>query len=412
LILLESAIIPHMEKFRWLFPVLLVILSACQTTKTSVTILADGHTILLATVQHTPGKILSEANLKLNPNDCVLYLGSPIALDSLLPEAGSYTLSIRRAIKLTLVAPDGQKDIQTCAQTVGQALVKAGYTLFAADRLDPPAETPMEESLTVTYHPSQPLTVTVDGIQVQVRSAASSVGLALADAGIPLIGLDSSAPSENDPLPSDGKIRVTRVTESITLAQKSIPFATRTEPSADLELDQQALVQGGEAGLAVTRLRSRIEDGLQVSQRTENESIVRPPQDRIMGYGTKVVIRSISVDGVTIQYYRVLSLMVTSYSPCRSGTPNGSCSYGTSSGLPVQRGTVAMVYSWYLAFGHDPLYIPGYGYATVGDVGGGPPGNHYWVDLAFSDSDYQPYFGTVTVYFLAPVPKNLVYILP
>jgi len=82
-----------------------------------------------------------------------------------------------------------------------------------------------------------------------------------------------------------------------------------------------------------------------------------------MGYGTKVVIRSTVEDGITIQYYRVITLLATSYSPCRSGT--SKCSYGTSSGLPVKRGTVAMVYSWYLAFGFDKLYIPGYGYAKV-----------------------------------------------
>jgi uncharacterized protein YabE (DUF348 family) len=412
LILLESTIIPHMKKFRWLFPLLLVVLSTCQTSQTSVTILADGQSISLNTESHIPEKILSEGHLSLNPNDCVFYLDSPVAPDAPLPAAKSYTLSVRRAIKLTLVMPDGQKVIQTCAQTVGQALASNGYTLFSADRLDPPAETPLVNSLTVNYYPSQALSVTVDGMQVQIRSAAPSVGQALTDAGIPLIGLDFSTPSENEPLPSDGKIRLTRVTESVTLTQKSIPFSTHTEPSADLELDQQALVQGGEPGLAVARLRSRSENAIQVSQTTESESIVRPPQDQIMGYGTKVVIRSISLDGVNIQYYRVLSLMATSYSPCRSATPGGNCSYGTSSGLPVQRGTVAMVYSWYLAFGYDRLYIPGYGYATVGDVGGGPPGNHYWVDLAFSDADYQPYSGMVTVYFLTPVPKNLVYILP
>jgi 3D (Asp-Asp-Asp) domain-containing protein len=311
-----------------------------------------------------------------------------------------------------LIGAGGQKTIQTCAQTVGQALTESGYTLYATDHIDPPADTPIEKSLTVTYHPSQMLSVSIDGTQVQVRSAASSVGQALAEAGIPLIGLDFSTPSESNPLPANGKIRVTRVVESVTLTQKSIPFTTRTEPSADLEIDQQALLQGGEPGLAVTRLRTRMEDGVQVSQKTESESIVRPPQDRILGYGTKVVIRTATVDGVTFQYYRVLTLMATSYSPCRSDTPNGKCSYGTSSGLPVQRGTVSMVYSWYLAFGFDKLYIPGYGFATVGDVGGGPPGNHYWVDLAFTDSTYQPVSGSVTVYFLAPLPKNIVYILP
>jgi 3D (Asp-Asp-Asp) domain-containing protein len=245
---------------------------------------------------------------------------------------------------------------------------------------------------------------------VQIRSAASSVGQALAEAGIPLIGPDFSSPPETDPLPTDGKIRVTRVVETVALIQKSLPFATRTEASADLELDQQAQVQGGLPGLAVTRVRTTSQDGVQVSQKTESESIIRPAQDRIMGYGTKVVIRTAVADGKTIQYYRKLTLLATSYSPCRSGT--SKCSYGTSSGLPVQRGTVAMVYSWYLAFGFDKLYIPGYGYATVGDVGGGPAGSHYWLDLGFTDSEYQPVYGNVTVYFLAPVPTNLVTVLP
>jgi hypothetical protein len=43
---------------------------------------------------------------------------------------------------------------------------------------------------------------------------------------MPLIGLDYSLPAGNDPLPSDGKIRVARVTESLQLAQKPIPFGS------------------------------------------------------------------------------------------------------------------------------------------------------------------------------------------
>jgi uncharacterized protein YabE (DUF348 family) len=399
-----------MKYITWLIPCFLVILSACQKTGTTVTIFADGHTYNIITSEHVPDKILSVAKLTLAANDRLLYLGSPVPLDSSLPDATSYTLTIRRAIVLTLFTPDVQKTIQTSAQSIGQALVDAGYTLYAADRIDPPAETPIEGPLSVTYRPSQKLDVMVDGTQLPVRSAASSVGQALAEAGIPLIGLDISSPVETDSLPADGKIQVTRVVESVALIQKSLPFTTRTEPSADLELDQQALIQVGQLGLAVTRVRTTSQDGVQVSQKTESENIVRPPQDRIMGYGTKVVIRSTVVDGITIQYYRVLTLLATSYSPCRSGT--SKCSYGTSSGLPVKRGTVAMVYSWYLAFGFDKLYIPGYGYATVGDVGAGPAGSHYWVDLGFTDADYQPIYGNVTVYFLSPVPANLVTILP
>lgn len=412
MILLESTIISHMRKLTRLVLVLLFILSACQTSKTSVTILADGRTLFLSTASFVPKDIIGEAGLTLGTNDRILLLGAPVPVETALPAASSYTLTVRRAVTLTLDMPAGQKSLLTSALSVGQALQEAGFNLYAADRFDPPVDTPITGSLTVKYTPSQSLTITVDGVQEQIRSAASTVGQALAESGIPLIGLDSSTPSEKASLPADGKIRVTRVAESVALTQKPLPFATRTEPSADLELDQQALLQGGEPGLAITRVRSRSQDGVQISQKTEDEIVVRPPQDRILGFGTKVVIRSAVVDGVAIQYYRVLTMTATSYSPCRSATPDGRCSYGTSSGLPVQRGTVAMVYSWYLAFGYDRLYIPGYGFATVGDVGGGPPGNHYWVDLAFTDSDYQPVNGTVTVYFLAPVPANLVTILP
>jgi resuscitation-promoting factor RpfB len=401
-----------MKKFWWLCLLALAILSSCQTTRTSVVIIVDGHTVTLSTASHTPAQILSEAKITLAANDCILYLGSRIPPDTDLPDAGSHTITVRRLVDLTVISPDGQKTIHTCALTIGQAMAENGYKLYVADRLDPPAETPIDGDLTVNFQPSLPLDIAVDGAHIQIRSAASSVGQALAEAGIPLIGLDSSIPSEKDPLPADGRIQVNRVIESVSLTQKTIPFASRTEPSADLELDQQALVQGGEPGLAVTRVRSRSANGVQVSQNTESETVIRPPQDRILGYGTKIVLRTIEVDGVSIEYYRALNMYTTSYSPCRSATPDGKCSYGTSSGLPVQRGTVAIIYSWYLAFGYDRLYIPGYGYATVGDVGGGPAGNHYWVDLGWTDAEYQPMSGWTTVYFLTPVPRNLVYILP
>ncbi len=401
-----------MKKLGWLFPLLLILLSSCQTTGMTYTIFADGHTYTITTTERTPAQILSAAGLSLGSTDQVFQLGSPLSTNADLPDAGITTFDIRRAVTLTLITADGDKTIQTTALTVGQALEQSGLTLYAADQINPPPETPITDPLSVRYVPSKSLLIKVDGKQVHVRSAGSTVGQALAEAGIPLIGLDRSVPSPTNPLPSDGQIELVRRVELIALNQTALPFDTRTEPSADLELDQQALLQGGEPGLAVTRVRTITEDGAQVSQKTESESIVRPPQDRILGYGTKIVIRTAVVDGITIQYYRALTLATTSYSPCRSATPDGRCSYGTSSGLPVQRGTVAMVYSWYLAFGFDRLYIPGYGYATVGDVGAGPAGSHYWVDLAFTDADYQPVSGSSIVYFLTPVPKNLVYVLP
>ena len=401
-----------MRRNGWLILTVLIFLASCQSIKTSVIIQADGQTYTLANSERVPAKLLSLVGVTIGPNDRVLYLGSSLALDSPLPKGKSYTLTVRRAVTLTISAPDGNKTIQTSAFNVGQALNEAGYSLFTADQLDPPAETPINGPITVSYQPSREIGITIDGRLVRSRSAANNVGQALAGAGIPLTGLDYSLPDERAPLPGDGQIRVMRVVESVSLDQKSLPFNTRTELSADLEIDQQALIQGGEPGLAITRVRTRSEDGVQISQKSESESIVRPVQDRIMGIGTKIVIRSTSVDGITIEYWRVLHLFATSYSPCRSVTTDGRCSYGTSSGLPVQKGVVAMSYYWYLLFGFEHVYIPGYGQAIVGDVGGGYQGSHYWIDLGYSDSDYVPWAKWVTVYFLTPVPANPGYLLP
>ena len=149
-----------MKRIIWLIPFLLVVLSGCLKTGTSVTIIADYHTYKVVTSEHIPVKILALAKLTMAENDSLLYLGSPVPLNSALPVAASYTLTIRRAFALTLVTPEGQKTIQTSAQSVGQALAEAGYTLYSADRIDPPAETPIEGPLTVTYQPSRKLVVT------------------------------------------------------------------------------------------------------------------------------------------------------------------------------------------------------------------------------------------------------------
>jgi 3D (Asp-Asp-Asp) domain-containing protein len=56
------------------------------------------------------------------------------------------------------------------------------------------------------------------------------------------------------------------------------------------------------------------------------------------------------------------------------------------------------------------LYIPGYGFASVEDVCGGCTGRP-WIDLGYSDHDFETWHSWVTVYFLTPVPTNIIYVL-
>ena len=388
---------------RLLIAGILLVLVSCQpqTTQTPITILDGDQVYTLATTERLPSKLLAEANISLAPADRLLYLGAAIPLDQPLPEAQSYTLQVRRAVTLTLVKPDGEQTIQTAAFTVGQALTEAGIPLYAADRLDPPAETPITGPLTVTYTPSREIIVSADGQSLAIRSAAATVGQALAEAGIPLEGLDTSLPSEDAPLPEDGKIRIVRVVETVTLTQKSIPFTTLTEYSAELELDQQAITQPGAAGLAVTRVRMRSEDGVEVSRQSESESVVRPPQDHVVSYGTRVVMHTITVDGITITYWRALQFWATSYHPAETGSDI------TASGKRVAKGLVGIDYH-YIPFGTQ-MYVPGYGYAEAADTGAV---SGRWIDLGYPDDEYIPWHQWLTVYFLWLPPAVIPYTIP
>jgi 3D (Asp-Asp-Asp) domain-containing protein len=266
--------------------------------------------------------------------------------------------------------------------------------------------------MTITYRPSQELTVsTSTGSQI-IRSSAERVGVALAGAGIPLVGLDISFPDESEALPADGQVRVVRVSESVQLIQKSIPFETETVSSPDVALGTQEIAQPGQEGLAIARTRIRYEDRQEVSRVTEAESVVRPPQTRIVNTGTKIVLTTANVGGEELEYWLAYNMYATIYSPCNSGT--GGCSYSTASGLRAGRGVVAVDPSMYSYLQGARVYIPGYGYAVIGDVGGGyiiedliGVSRYRWIDLGFNDNNIVDMNGWLTVYFLAPAPASI-----
>jgi uncharacterized protein YabE (DUF348 family) len=373
-----------------------------------VTVIDGDRLTQITSSDLVPAILFGKAGILPGPADRALVNGRETALAEAIEPRGNFTLELRHAVTITIKTTQGDRSLETSALTVGQVLAEAGIPLQAADRVDPPAATYVTGPLTVTYIPSRELAIRADGRETRVRTSAATVGQALAEAGIALVGLDQSLPGESEPLPADGRVRVVRVVESVVLTQKSIPFKSEFTASDQVELDQQSVVQPGEPGISMSRTRVRSEDGQEVSRNVEGESVVRPAKNRIIGYGTKVVVRSLEVPGGTIQYWRTVSMYATSYSPCRSAADR--CYYGTSSGLPVQRGVVAMVRRLFLALRGQQLYIPGYGTAVVGDVGGGFPDGRPWIDLAYSDDDWVAWHGYVTVYFLTPVPANILYV--
>ena len=385
-----------MKHTLWL--VFAFLLAACQTQASLEKInILDGEELLsLPATSRIPAEILAENDIPLAPLDRILVNGQII--DSTTPlDCENCVLQIRRAVTMTLITADGENKLITAALTVGEALSEFGIQLYTADFVDPPVGTEATDQLTIIYRPSRPLAILVDGKIVHIRSSAETVGEALLEGGIPLIGLDTSQPSESEPLPIDGQIHIIRIREEIELTQTEIPFETEYIASNELAIDEEEILTAGITGLIVGRDRVRYENGVEVSRISEEERQVREPSTQIVGYGTQYVSKTAVVDGQEIKYWRSMRVYATSYSPCNSGADR--CYPSTASGKPVQHGVIGVIRSWYNEMQGQAVYIPGYGYATIEDIGGGIAGKD-WIDLGYTDANYQVWSQWVTIYFL------------
>ncbi|NOH02426.1 MAG: DUF348 domain-containing protein [Chloroflexi bacterium] len=279
-----------MKSFRWLV-LLAFLLAACQSNAPRTVIILDGETVVtLTTAERAPMRILAEAGIALQPTDRVLVNGVPHAVDEEITVPGAIQLQVRRAVTVTLVTPQGGQTIQSSALRVGEVLDEAGVEIGAGDSVNPAVDAPINEGMTIAYTPARDLVVTSGGTSMTIRSSAKTVGEALAEAGIPLMGLDASHPSENEALPADGQIRVVRVRESISVEIQSIPFETETTYSEDVAFGKTEILQPGLNGLAMIRTRIRYEDGVETSREVEDEVVLQEPRKQIAASGSKIVL--------------------------------------------------------------------------------------------------------------------------
>lgn len=375
----------------------------------TVWVVSGSYRKAFTTTERLSANLLQEAGLKIFPADELLLDGAPIPPDAALPVEGEHLLQLRIAQPVTLQEGAATRIIYSAAPTIDAALWQAGIRLMPGDRLSPPPGTALFGPVTVQLTRARRLEIATHAGTFIWYSAAPTVGSALAEAGAALEGLDYSIPAEDEPLPADGKIRRVDVREVVQLNETPIPYEITYQPDDTLELDQLRILDPGQTGALLTRQRIRYEDGIEVLRQAEGEYLARQPQNRVIGYGTKVVVRTTNVGGTTIEYWRAVTVYATSYSPCRSDATR--CYPNTASGLPVKKGVVGVVRSWYNVMVFQRVYVPGYGAAVIADIGGGIPGQ-YWIDLGYSDNDYVSWNQTVTMYFLTPVPSFIPYILP
>ena len=176
-----------------------------------------------------------------------------------------------------------------------------------------------------------------------------------------------------------------------------------------LAAGQTQVVTAGENGLQLARVAVRYEDGVEVSRETLSTIILKTAVNAVVRTGSKAVAQTTTnADCAAYQYYLALPVTLTSYSPCNLGIDK--CGYITASGDELRKGMLGVHRDWYNVLKGTKICIPGYGVGTVADIGV-YPNNHNWIDLGYTDAEYdaapQKTFFNFTVYFLSPKVAEL-----
>ena len=369
----------------------------------SVFVTVDSQTTPLWTPLTNPADILANAGVSLTDSDRILIDGTPATIDQLAqwPVPVS-SIDLHHAVTLRIHDADGTHTLQTTSATVGEALFEAGITLYLTDSTTPDLNTPLTSDLDISITRARPVEILADGATIHTRARGRSVADALTEAGVALVGLDYAIPAESTALQPGMSIRVIRVHEEIEATQEPIPFETVYQADANVELDQRQVAQAGQAGVQENRVRVRYENGIAVSRSQPETVVTQAPVNKIVSYGTNVVVRTLDTPDGPVSYWRVLRMYVTSYHPVEGDNT-------TATGKTLQRGIVGADIHL-LPYG-SKVYVAGYGVGEVQDTGPSRA-NPLWLDLGYTSEDYRGWYGYHDVYLLTPVPANIDYTLP
>ena len=388
-----------------------------------VEIEADGQRRTLRTHARTVAQVLDEAGLRLHRHDELRLDGKLVTPQTALPpvqmdggspryaqghvwagrQAVPLRLSLRRAVPITVDDGGVPFVIYTTAPTVGEALLREQITLYLGDRVMPSLGSRVSAGLRVFIQRSTPIVIRADGRTIKTRTRQETVGDALAEQGIAIVGLDRVTPPMSARLKDNLVIQVTRVREAIEIEQEPIPFETVWVPDDDLEIDHQRLDEAGAEGITKRRLRVVYEDGVEVSRTLEDVWVAQEPVTRVIAYGRKIVTRTLETPEGPLVYWRKVRMFATSYSASTAGKRPDHPSYGrTRLGWKMRKGIVAVDPTVINLRSH--VYVPGYGKGVAGDTGSAIKGRR--IDLGYDDDNLVLWRQWVDVYLLAPPPPR------
>jgi len=250
----------------------------------------DGITQTVPTDEPTVGALLHKLNIAVGPHDRVEpTLNTPIVEDN-------FRVNVYRAVPVTITDGTTNYIEYSAAATPRSIVTDAGIQLYPEDTVSvmPAADIVREQSIVehVVIDRAVPVILNDYGVELQLRTHATTVGQLLVDENIHLEPADSVTPALTTPITPELEIFVNRKGTQIVTQTQTIAYPVQTVQDNTLSFGTQVTRQQGSNGTEVLTYQVNTVNGKPVSQTLLQTVVTVQPVPAIVAEGQAVSIPS------------------------------------------------------------------------------------------------------------------------
>lgn len=299
---------------------------------------------------------------------------------------------------VTIIVGENEIKWKSTMNTVSSCLNELGIDVSSKDKVIPSLEASLVSGMLITVERHFDITIEDGGAKDIYTVSAKTVGGALEQLEIELGERDLVSPSLDSILTPESHITITRREYISQTELEKIPYTTWEFLDNRIDEGKTQVWRVGEKGVKEKTYLIYKENGTVLEKILMEEKVIEEPKIHVVARGTKPLYYTLKTPTGPVLYTKKMTIEATAYYPGPESTGKFADGY-TAIGLRAGHGIIAV----------DPkviplrtrVYIPNYGFAIAGDVGGAIKGNI--IDLCFETYREAIQFGRrkVDLYILA-----------
>lgn len=305
----------------------LVLNRSGETVSPNVVVIShDGSRQVVSSKEPTVGSLMAKLGLKLNEGDIV----EP-ARETLIQQ-DDFRINIYRAAPVEIV-DEGHRTFTFSASTASRTVAsQAGLTLYAEDNL---VKQPIRDFISsggiteqVTVDRATPVNVNLYGTEVVMRTHATTIKQLLDERKIKLQPQDQVNPGLDTAIASAVTISVVRNGLSSATVEEAVPIPVQNIADNTLAYGTSAVRQKGAAGKRAVVYEINTQNGVEVSRRAIQTTIIQQPvtEIRVSGSNLSGIKGDMALAGISPNDYNYVDYIFTHESHWNPAAVNaGGC---------------------------------------------------------------------------------------